>query len=333
MGGQRLWGVQHKYRETVLFFPAQGQTCHAFCTYCFRWAQFVGIEELKFQSRQVELLVEYLKRHSDVTDVLFTGGDPMVMKASLLRRYIEPLLSPELEHVRIIRIGTKSLAYWPYRYVSDADADDILRLFEEIIASGRRVAFMAHFSHPRELSTPIVQEAITRIRNTGAEIRTQAPLIRHVNDDPDVWATMWRESVRLGMIPYYMFVERDTGPKGYFEVPLARAQRIFADAYRQVSGVARTVRGPSMSAWPGKVRIVGTARVAGERVFVLEFLQGRKPEWVGRPFFAKFDPHATWLDQLKPAFGEKFFYEYDLEEEDAMSATPHTVAVDDIVLN
>jgi len=76
------------------------------------------------------------------------------MKASLLRRYIEPLLSPELEHVRTIRIGTKSLAYWPYRYVSDADADDILRLFEEIVASGRHVAFMAHFSHPRELSSP-----------------------------------------------------------------------------------------------------------------------------------------------------------------------------------
>nr|WP_290666237.1 hypothetical protein [Ardenticatena sp.] len=331
--GQRLWGVQHKYRETVLFFPAQGQTCHAFCTYCFRWAQFVGIEELKFQSRQVELLVEYLKRHPDVTDVLFTGGDPMVMKASLLRRYIEPLLSPELEHVRTIRIGTKSLAYWPYRYVSDADADDILRLFEEIVASGRHVAFMAHFSHPRELSTPIVREAIARIRHTGAEIRTQAPLIRHVNDDPDVWAAMWRESVRLGMIPYYMFVERDTGPKGYFEVPLVRAQRIFADAYRQVSGVARTVRGPSMSAWPGKVRVVGTARIGGERVFVLEFLQGRKPEWVGRPFFAKFDPHATWLDQLKPAFGDKFFYEQDLEDEPQTMEATHTISLDEIVLN
>lgn len=315
MDGQRLWGMQHKYRETVLFFPAQGQTCHAYCTYCFRWAQFVGIEELKFEAKEIELLVAYLKRHRFVTDVLFTGGDPMIMRASALRKYIEPLLSPELAHVRDIRIGTKSLAYWPQRFVTDEDADEVLRLFEDVVKAGRHLAVVAHFTHPRELSTPIVREAIRRVRETGAEIRTQAPLVAHVNDDPDAWATMWQESVRLGMIPYYMFVERDTGPKNYFEVPLYRAQQIFAEAYQKVSGLARTVRGPSMSCWPGKVRVVGTAEIHGERVFVLEFLQGRDPSWVGRPFFAQFDPEATWFDELRPAFGqEKFFFEEGLDE-------------------
>ncbi len=317
MDGQRLWGMQHKYRETVLFFPAQGQTCHAYCTYCFRWAQFVGIQELKFEAKEVELFVEYLRRHTFVTDVLFTGGDPMIMKSKALRKYIEPLLTPELSHVRDIRIGTKSLAYWPQRYVTDADADNVLRLFEQVVKAGRHLAIMAHFSHPRELSTPIVQEAIRRIRETGAEIRTQAPLVAHVNDDPEAWAVMWQESVRLGMVPYYMFIERDTGPKGYFEVPLYKAQEIFAQAYQRVSGLARTVRGPSMSCWPGKVRVVGTATIKGERVFVLEFLQGRNPDWVGKPFFAKFDPEATWFDELKPAFGEeKFFFEEDIEEQE-----------------
>ncbi|NIP15323.1 MAG: lysine 2,3-aminomutase, partial [Pseudomonadales bacterium] len=70
--------MQHKYRETVLFFPAAGQTCHAYCTYCFRWAQFVGIDELKFASRQADSLVAYLERHPEVTSVLITGGDPLV---------------------------------------------------------------------------------------------------------------------------------------------------------------------------------------------------------------------------------------------------------------
>jgi L-lysine 2,3-aminomutase len=54
LGDRPLPGVQHKYRETVLFFPSQGQTCHAYCTYCFRWAQFVGIDELKFANREAE---------------------------------------------------------------------------------------------------------------------------------------------------------------------------------------------------------------------------------------------------------------------------------------
>ena len=62
---------------------------------------------------------------------------------------------------------------------------------------------------------------------------------------------MWEKSVRMGMIPYYMFVERDTGAHDYFSVPLAEAYEIFTDAYARVSGLAKTVRGPSMSAWPG----------------------------------------------------------------------------------
>jgi len=67
-----------------------------------------------------------------------------------------------------------------------------------------------------------------------------------------------------------------------------------------------------MSALPGKVVVLGTQRVKGEDVFVLSFLRGRKREWVGKPFFARLDPEATWLDELKPAFGERsFFFEGD----------------------
>ena len=308
--GRPLHGLQHKYRETVLFFPSQGQTCHAYCTYCFRWAQFVGMPEIKFESSQTEDLVAYLRANPSVSDVLFTGGDPMIMKTHVLRKYIEPLLAPELESVQDIRIGTKALAYWPQRFITDADADDCLRLFEQIVQSGRHLAIMAHYSHGVELVPEIAREAVKRVRATGAEIRMQAPIIRHVNDDAKVWADLWRDGVKLGMIPYYMFVERDTGAKRYFEVPLVRCYEIFRDAFAQVSGLARTVRGPSMSAFPGKVRVSGITEIRGEKVFVLEVIQGRNPDWVYRPFFAQFDPQATWLDQLKPAFGEeKFFFE------------------------
>ncbi|MBL8863232.1 MAG: lysine 2,3-aminomutase [Planctomycetes bacterium] len=311
--GEPLPGVQHKYRETVLFFPSQGQTCHAYCTYCFRWPQFVGLDELKFASREAETLVAYLKAHKEVSSVLFTGGDPLIMKTSVLRRYIEPLLSPGLEHITSIRVGTKAPAYWPYRFVTDADADDLLRLFEDVRSARKAFALMAHFSHPRELETPVAQAALRRIQSTGAVVRCQAPLIRRVNDKAQIWADMWRLQVQLGTVPYYMFVERDTGPKNYFEVPLARAAEIFHEAYSMVSGLARTVRGPSMSATPGKVKVVGAAEVRGEKVFILVFEQGRDPSWVGRPFFAQYDAEATWLDQLRPACGEReFFFEAEM---------------------
>ena len=315
LDGRPLPGLQHKYRETVLLFPSQGQTCHAYCTFCFRWAQFVGLDDIKFQAQETLDLQDYLRAHPEVSDLLVTGGDPLIMKTKALRSYLEPLLAADFEHVQNVRIGTKSVAYWPARFVTDTDADDLLRLFEKVVASGRHLAIMGHYNHPRELSTPMAQEAVRRIRSTGAQVRMQSPLIRHVNDDADAWADLWRTGVKLGAIPYYMFVERDTGPKRYFEVPLVRAWEIFRDAYQQVSGLSRTVRGPSMSAFPGKVLVDGVADIGGEKVFCLQMLQGRDPSWVRRPFFARFDPDATWLDQLKPAFGEsEFFFQRDLQD-------------------
>ncbi len=234
-------GIQHKYPETVLVFPKQGQTCHAYCTYCFRWAQFVDEPGLKMATADVDRVIAYLRTHTEVTSVLFTGGDPMIMGAPVLRRYLEPLLDAELDHIESIRIGTKSLAYWPQRFVSDPDADDTLRLFEEVAEKGRTLAFMAHFSHPPELEPELVGEAVRR----------------------------------------------------------------------SVSGLCRTVRGPSMSATPGKVCVDGVVEVAGEKVFALHLIQARDPELVGRPFFARFDPGAVWLSDLEPAFANRFPFETD----------------------
>jgi KamA family protein len=306
VGEEPLPGVQHKYPETVLVFPKQGQTCHAYCTYCFRWAQFVDEPDLKMATSDIDRVADYLRAHQEVTSVLITGGDPMIMSAGVLRRYIEPLLGPGLEHIESVRIGTKSLAYWPQRFVTDPDADDTMRLFEEVEQAGKSLALMAHFSHPRELEPPMVAAAVRRIRAAGGIIRTQAPLIRSINDDDRIWAQMWRTQQRMGMVPYYMFVERDTGPAGYFAVPLARAAEIFRDAYSSVSGLCRTVRGPSMSATPGKVCVDGVTEIAGEKVFALHMIQARDPSLVGRPFFARYDPQAVWLTDLQPAFGSVF---------------------------
>ena len=322
--GETLPGMQHKYRETVLFFPARGQTCHSYCTFCFRWPQFVGSREQQFSATTVEPLRAYLRAHPEVTDLLLTGGDPLVMNARNLAACLEPLLEPELESLQTIRIGTKSLAFWPQRFVHDADADDLLRLLERLVKAGKHVALMAHYNHWRELETGLARRAIERIRATGTVIRTQAPALRHISDSADLWARLWRTQVKLGLVPYYLFVERDTGARHYFELPLARALDIYQGAMRQLSGIARTARGPSMSTAPGKIEIQGISEVRGEKVFVLRFIQARRPEWTYRPFFARFDDRATWLDQLRPAFGEeRFFF-----EEDAGSLSGHVADFD-----
>jgi len=311
--GTKLYGMQHKYDETCLFFPSQSQTCHAYCTFCFRWPQFVGMDEMKFAMREGEQLVQYLKEHPEISDVLFTGGDPMIMKASMFSVYTDALLDAKLPNLKTIRIGTKAVSYWPYKFLTDSDADETLKNFEKIVKSGTHLAIMAHFNHLAELSTDPIKEAIKRIRNTSAQIRTQSPLLAHINDDANMWAEMWQKQVSLGCIPYYMFVVRDTGAQQYFGVPLVKAEKIFRTAFRKVSGLARTVRGPSMSATPGKVHVLGVSEINGQKVMVLQLLQGRESEWVGVPFFAKYDENAIWLDDLEPAFDEKFFFEDDLK--------------------
>ena len=168
---------------------------------------------------------------------------------------------------------------------------------------------MAHYSHYRELETVAAREAVRLIRKTGAEIRSQSPVLNHINNSADVWSTMWQMQVELGIIPYYMFMSRDTGAREYFKIPILEAYEIYTKAISRVSGLGRTVRGPAMSCAPGKILIDGITEIAGKQAFVLKFIQGRNPDWVNKIFFAEYDENADWLDMLKPLNREQFFFE------------------------
>ncbi len=313
LNGEKLHGIQHKYQETILCFPAPGQTCHAFCSFCFRWPQFVGMDELKFSLKQPSKMIEYLKIHPEITDILFTGGDPMTMNANNLSKFILPLL--DLSTVNAIRIGTKVLSFFPYRFLTEPDSDEVLKLFEKVKKSGKHLTLMAHISHPNELKTEALRKAVERIRNAGVEIRTQSPILRNINDSAEIWKKLWEKQIQLGMIPYYTFIARNTGGHRYFALPLVKTYEIFRDAYSSVSGICKTVRGPIMSSNPGKVQVIGITEIAKEKLLMLNFVQARNPAWVQKPFFAQYDEKAAWLNELKPAFGEKeFFFEPEFSE-------------------
>ncbi len=297
------WGLQHKYHETLLVFPRQGQTCHSYCGYCFRWAQFVDRGDLRLAVSGPEVMTAHLRRHPEITDVLLTGGDPLVMRTELIEQYLRPLLRPEHDAVQTVRIGTKAVSFWPHRLLAGREADDLIRLLSALVDAGKHVALMLHLSHPAELDTDAARAALRRLAGTGAVLRSQAPVVRHVNDDPAVWARLWKDQVRNGVVPYYMFVERDTGARRYFGLPLARALEIYRGAIKGLSGLGRSARGPVMSASPGKVAIDGVVNLHNGPAFALRFLQHRNPEMVGRPFHARFDAEAQWWNDLLP-YGE-----------------------------
>lgn len=297
--GRLLTGVQHKYRETALIFPTEGQSCFAWCTFCFRWPQFCRTGAMRFSGSSPEDICAYLREQPELTDVLLSGGDPLTMEPERLCRYLRDLLSPGLEHIRNIRIGSRALSWNPRLFLRES-FEPVLRCFEEIASSGRSLTLAANLCHPRELRSADFQEALRRVRRTGAAVRGQGPLLRGVNDSAEILAELWREEVRSGIAPYYLFAARDTGAKTAFQLPLVKAWEIYRSAYAQVSGLGRGARGPVMSCTPGKALLLGPCSFGGRRALNLIFLQCRRPELVGRPFFAEYDETALWWDQLRP---------------------------------
>ena len=308
LNGEELPGVQHKYRDIALFFPTQGQTCHANCTFCFRWPQFVKDMDLQFSMKDVDQLCGYVRQHEHLHEILFTGGDPMIMSPRTISKYIDTIIDAKIPHLDTIRFGTKSLTYWPFTFLPqfNEEAGEMLDLFKRIVDNGFHLSIMAHFNHINEMSNSVVEEAINNIRSTGAQIRTQAPILRNINDDSDMWARMWSQQVKMGMIPYYMFVERETGPYAYFQIPLAKVYELYTDAIRKAGSMAKTVTAPVMSAAPGKVQIMGVVENPADmnKYFMLQFVRNRDYRKTFKPFFRIYDEKATWFDQLEPVKAE-----------------------------
>ena len=269
----RAWGLQHKYRETLLVFPRQGQTCHTYCGYCFRWAQFVGPAATSAGVPGPETMTSYLDRHPEVTDVLLTGGDPLVMRTELLRRYLEPLLAPAAS-----TSPPSGSAPRPSRLAVPAagrtEADGLLRCSSGCRRRQARRDDDARLARPRSCDRP-ARAALSRLASTGAVLRAQAPVVRTSTTPAGVGRHVAGRGPQ-GVAPYYMFVERDTGARRYFGLPLAaRWTSTAVPAPGVGSGAHRA--GPVMSATPGKVAVDGEVDLGRGAAFSPRMLEARDP--------------------------------------------------------
>ena len=277
-------GVQHKYTDTVLLLC--NEVCGAYCRYCFRKRLFM--DQNDEVTNDVSAGLKYIAEHPEVTNVLLTGGDPLLMSTRRLTEIIEALRN--IEHVQIIRIGSKMPAFDPFRILND---EELLDTFREFSTPEKRIYLMAHFDHPRELTSEAIAGLNLCIEN-GVICVNQCPLIRGVNDGEGVLAELYSKLSYIGVTPYYLFQGRPTEGNEPFEASIVEGYKIFQDAIRNGSGLSRRARF-CMSHETGKVEIVGV----DSRHIYLRYHQAKKLEDLGRFMVAKRDDDAFWLDQLE----------------------------------
>ena len=274
-------GIEHKYDSTALLLV--NEVCAAYCRFCFRKRLFMDDNEEV--TKDISPGLEYIRRHPEINNVLLTGGDPLIMSTSRLEPIIRRLR--EVEHVRIIRIGTKIPAFNPMRIYNDNSLRDLLKQYSTPM---KRIYIMAHFNHPREL-TPQAIRGLDFLIHSGAIVVNQTPMIAGVNDNPRVLGELFNELSYLGVPPYYVFHCRPTLGNKPYTLPVERAFEVFERARTLCSGLAKRARFV-MSHSTGKIEVVG---LTGRHIY-FRYQRAADNSKSARLMVFKRNPQAHWFD-------------------------------------
>jgi L-lysine 2,3-aminomutase len=327
-------GSQHKYPACQLIFDKTTQNCFAFCTYCFRHAQVRGDDDM-FIQEDIAQIHKYLRMHPEVTDILITGGDAGYLPVERMRQYVMPIIEdPQLLHIKAVRIGSRMLTFQPEVILSH-QYDEMLALFDTMRDNGVQFCWMAHFSTPRELLNPSTLAAVRRLQNHGVVVRSQSPIMNHVsiftdkNGVVDVersaqnWIDLGHILAALSIRFHSMYCARPTGEYHYFSAPLADIDKVFSRIFSSLASLHRPSRYITMTTSAGKLSLLGTAEVKGEKVFALKFNESRNMAWMDKVFLAKYDPKETRVDKLVPYDTPRFFFEEELDKIEHQLAEIH----------
>jgi len=279
-------GLEHKYNSTALLLVSDA--CDGICRYCFRKRVFMDSRDDHL--RDIPAALQYIKEHEEITNVLLTGGDALALSTPELENIVSGLR--EIDHVKIIRIGTKMPAFNPYRIIDDPS---LLEMVASCSDDWKTIYVMTHFVHPRELTDAAIK-ALELLRKAGAVIANQAPLIRGVNDSPETLAELLEKLSYIGLAPYYIFQCRPALNNRTYTVPIEEGYGIFEQAVSNVSGLAKRARFV-MSHSSGKLEIVGMTK---EAVY-FRYHRAACNEDSGRLMAFRRNPNARWFDDYDEA--------------------------------
>lgn len=275
-------GCQHKYGTTALLIVSE--VCGAYCRYCFRKRLFRN--DVKEAVSDVSQGIEYIASHPEINNVLLTGGDSLILATAKLKLIVERLR--EIDHVKIIRFGSKIPVFNPMRIYEDAELLELIRTYS---TAERRIYVMAHINHPREI-TAEAKRGFEALHQAGAIVVNQTPVLRGINDDPGVLGELLDKLSWAGVTPYYFFVNRPVAGNRDFVLPLQRVYELVEQAKARTSGLGKRVR-LSMSHSSGKIEILA---IQDGKAY-LKYHQSREGRY-GTFMVLDCPPDAAWFDDL-----------------------------------
>ncbi|MDX8522781.1 condensation domain-containing protein [Mesorhizobium dulcispinae] len=276
-------GFQHKYAQTGLLLVTN--RCASYCRYCLR-KRLVGKESDEIAA-DFARIAQYIRGHPEMTNVLLTGGDPLVLSTAKLDKMLDHLLP--IPHLDSIRFGTKTLAYNPKRFEDPA----LPAFFQRIDEAGKAAVIVTHFDHIGEISVN-AERSIRSLRAQGVQFLNQTVLLAKVNDDPEILAATFAKCHQMGIRPYYLFQARPVKGASHFQVSLRRGIEIARGINQRLSGIQKTFK-YIMSHHTGKIEILDLG--ADGRVY-MRYHQNKCAEKIGKIFSRPHLEAACWLEDL-----------------------------------
>ncbi|MDD3340457.1 MAG: KamA family radical SAM protein [Lachnospiraceae bacterium] len=277
----KLTGIQHKYRQTALILSTS--QCAMYCRHCFR-KRVVGISDEEINAN-FDQVADYVRSHKEISNVLISGGDSFLMTDEWIEQYLATYSA--MEHLDLIRFGTRTPVTFPERILSDDHLLEILEKYQQ----RKQIFVVTHFNHPREITRQSAA-AVERLRKCGIVVRNQTVLLRGVNDDGEVLGQLCKNLTSIGVAPYYIFQCRPVSGVGvHFQVPLEKGYQIVEKAKSMQSGMGKCMR-YIISHVTGKIEPL---YLEEDNTMCFKYHQAKAEKDIGRVFKRKLEPGQTWL--------------------------------------
>ncbi|HVR95210.1 MAG TPA: KamA family radical SAM protein [Thermoanaerobaculia bacterium] len=221
-GASVVEGLVHRYPDRVLFLVLD--TCASYCRYCTR-SRLVSQGELEPLGRRVDAALAYLTEHTEVRDVLLSGGDPLLMSDATLDNLLGRLRA--IPHLEFLRIGTRIPGFLPQRITPE-----LVRVLRK-----HRVWLSLHFCHVREL-TPEVTEACDLLADGGIPLGCQTVLLKGVNDSVEALRDLFHGLLKVRVKPYYLYQCDPVLGTGHLRTPIHKGLELMAQLRGHTTGYA-----------------------------------------------------------------------------------------------